>query len=125
MSASLTFAHSARFALPVSLLSWLVLGRERLHDAHAVDVLVDDGGDVGEARLDQPRHREHLLPHACTPAMKTNGIVDIATNASGTLIVSISHEREDDDAALHEDDRRHATGTSAPARMSELAREMS
>ena len=25
-----------------------VLGRERLDHAHAVDVLVDDGGDVGE-----------------------------------------------------------------------------
>ena len=25
-----------------------------------------------------------------TPTMKTNGIVDIATNASGTLIVSIN-----------------------------------
>ena len=41
-----------------------------------------------------------------TPTMKTNGIVDIATNASGTLIDSISREREDRDAALHEDDRR-------------------
>ena len=90
MSASLTYAHSTRCAAAVSLLQLVLLGRERLHDAHAVDVLVDDGRDLGEARLGQPRDREHVAPHADRRRCTTNGIVDIATNASGTLIVSIS-----------------------------------
>ena len=47
---------------PVAL-QLLVLGGERLDDADAVDVLVDDGGDVGEPRLDQPGHGEHRLSH--------------------------------------------------------------
>ena len=39
------------------------LGGEGLHDADAVDVLVDDRRDVREPRLDQPGDGEHRLPH--------------------------------------------------------------
>ena len=42
----------------------LLLGGEGADDADAVDVLVDHGGHLGQARLDDPRHREELPPHA-------------------------------------------------------------
>ena len=41
----------------------LLLGGEAAHDAHAVDVLVHDGRHLGQAGLDDPRHREERLPH--------------------------------------------------------------
>ncbi len=40
------------------------LGDEGLDHADAVDVLVDDRRDLSQARLDQPRHREHAASHA-------------------------------------------------------------
>ena len=39
-----------------------LLGGEGLHDADAVDVLVDDGGHVGLAGGDDPREREDEVP---------------------------------------------------------------
>ena len=87
------------------VLQLLVLGRERLHHAHAVDVLVDDGGDVGEARLDEPRHREHLLPHAHADDVDER---HRRHRDQRERHVDREHlrEREDRDAALHEDRRR-------------------
>ncbi|MDQ0370765.1 hypothetical protein J2S42_007434 [Catenuloplanes indicus] len=41
-----------------------LLGRERLDDPYALDVLVDHGREPGQPRLDHPRHREHRPPHA-------------------------------------------------------------
>ena len=40
-----------------------VLGRERLHDADAGDVFLDDRRDVGHASKHHPRDREQPLPH--------------------------------------------------------------
>ena len=71
MSASLHDRPLARAARRrVSALQLALLGRERLDHAHAVDVLVDDGGDVGRARdWIEPRHREHLAAACATPTM--------------------------------------------------------
>ena len=59
-----------------------------------------------------------------TPAMKTNGMVDSATNASGTLIDSISANARR--TTLHCTRMNGACDRYiCTARMSELAREMS
>ncbi len=82
-----------------------VFRRERLHDPHSVDVLVDDGGDVGQARLDEPRHREHLLPHADADDVDER---HRRHRHQRERHVDRQHlrEREQRDAALHEDARR-------------------
>ena len=106
MSASLTFAHSVRLAAAVSLLSWLLLRGERLHHPHAVDVLVDHGRDVREARLREPRHREHVAAH---PDRGEEHERHRRHRDERERHVDGEHqdEREHRDAALHEDDRRH------------------
>ena len=86
-------------------LQLLGLRGERLHHSHALDVLVDDGGDVGEAGLDQPRHREHPLAHL------ESGDEDERHRRERDereRHVDRHHqdEGEHDDAALHEDERR-------------------
>ena len=62
MSASVTIAHCGlRVGRGAGQL--VRLGGEGLHDADAVDVLVDDGRDLGQARLREPRDREHVVAH--------------------------------------------------------------
>ena len=41
----------------------LLLGGEAAHHPHAVDVLVHHRGHLGQAGLDEPRHREEALAH--------------------------------------------------------------
>ena len=47
----------------------LLLGGEAADDAHAVDVLVDHGGHLGQAGLDDPRHGEELTSASGRPTM--------------------------------------------------------
>ena len=80
----------------------LLLGGERLHHPHAVDVLVDDGGHLGQPGLDDPGHREHRLPHLHTGEVdERHG--DHGHESQGH--VDPEHEAEGDqgDAALHQD----------------------
>ena len=83
----------------------LLLGGEGLDHPHAVDVLVDDGGHVGQPGLDDPRHREHRLPHLDA------GQVDEGHGGHGDEgqgHVDGQHEAEghDGDGALDQDGRR-------------------
>ena len=82
----------------------LLLGGETAHDAHPVHVLVHHGGDLGQARLDEPRHREERLAHFDADQVDErhgNHGHEGQGHADG------EHEAEghDGDRALHEDHR--------------------
>ena len=55
------------------LVDLCLLGRERLHDPNAVDVLVDDRRDVGHARLHDPGERERLVPQLARRPCRRRG----------------------------------------------------
>ncbi len=101
----------------------LLLGGEGLDHPDAVDVLVDDGGHVGQAGLDDPRHREHRLPHA-DPGPVDEGHGGHGHEGQGH--VDGQHEAEGDHGHRALDQDRGAKVMYIwTERMSELAREMS
>ena len=83
----------------------LLLGGEAADDADAVDVLVHHGGHLGQAGLDDPRHREERLPHLDADEVdEGHG----HHGDEGQRHADGEHEAEGDqrDGALHEDHRR-------------------
>ena len=123
ISACSTFAHSARLALPVSSFScsgsaandfttrtpWMFSSTTVATSARRAWI----SHDTGNIRL-----------RILSPAMKTNGIVESATNASVTLIVIIRMKAST--TTLHCTRMNGACDRYiCTARMSELAREMS
>ena len=78
---------------------------EGLDDAHAVYVLVDDGGDVGETRLGDPRNREERSSHADPDEVHRwhDGQSD---ERKPRVNAEHEGERNDADGALHHDEWR-------------------
>ena len=90
---------------PGQVLDLLVLGGEGLDHADTVDVFVDDGGHVGQPRLDEPRDREHRSPH---PDAEEVDEGHGGHGHQGQRHVDREHvtERHDGDGALDDDARR-------------------